>query len=113
MANDSGDDKRARFETPVLRARAANIAASADSARFGAIRRASENLARPLPAVHAMRFQRRSTQTVSEASTAFISEGSEVVGTCNFNGSVVVSGRVKGEINATGTLTIGRPGHVE
>src|SRR5262249_14995526 len=63
-----------------------------DSARFVAIRRASENLARPLPAVHAMRFQRRSTQTVSEASTAFISEGSEVVGTCNFNGSVVVSG---------------------
>ena len=59
-----------------------------------------------------MRFQRR-TQTVSEPSMAFISEGSEVVGTCNFNGSVVVSGRVKGEINATGTLTVGRPGHVE
>jgi len=59
-----------------------------------------------------MRFQRR-TQPASEPSTAFISEGSEVVGTCNFSGSVVVSGRVKGEIHATGTLTIGRPGRVE
>ena len=59
-----------------------------------------------------MRFQRRS-QTASEASTAFISEGSEVVGTCSFHGNVVVNGRVKGEIHATGTLTVGRPGHVE
>jgi cytoskeletal protein CcmA (bactofilin family) len=62
--------------------------------------------------LHPMRFQRR-TQTASEPSMAFISEGSEVVGTCNFNGSVVVGGRVKGEIHATGTLTVGRGGHVE
>jgi len=108
MANDSCDDKRARFETSLSRARPKNRGFRG----FGVIRLAAENLARPLPAVHAMRFQRR-TQTVSEPSMAFISEGSEVVGTCNFNGSVVVSGRVKGEINATGTLTVGRPGHVE
>jgi len=59
-----------------------------------------------------MRFHRR-TQTVSEPSTAFLSEGSEVVGTCNFNGSVVVSGRVKGEVHATATITVGRAGRVE
>ena len=109
MANDTGDDKGARFETSGPLARAQKIAGCSG---FDANRGGSENLARALPAVHAMRFQRR-TQTVAEPSTAFISEGSEVVGTCTFNGSVVVSGRVKGEINATGTLTIGRPGHVE
>ena len=59
-----------------------------------------------------MRWHRRN-QTVSETSTAFISEGSELVGTCSFNGSVVINGRVKGEIQATGTLSIGRAGHVE
>jgi len=59
-----------------------------------------------------MRFQRRN-QTASQPSIAFITEGSEVVGTCSFNGSVVIGGRVKGEIHASGTLTVGRGGHVE
>ena len=48
-----------------------------------------------------------------EGSTAVISEGSELVGTCSFEGSVLVSGRVNGEIQATGTLSIGRAGRVE
>jgi cytoskeletal protein CcmA (bactofilin family) len=52
-------------------------------------------------------------QTAVEASTAFISEGSELVGTCSFEGNVVINGRIKGEIQATGKLTIGRAGRVE
>ena len=108
MSNDSGDDKRARFETCASRRRAKNRGFS----RFGTIRGQLRRSGAAFAYVHAMRFQRR-PQTASEPSTAFISEGSEVVGTCNFNGSVVVSGRVKGEIHATGTLTVGRPGHVE
>lgn len=59
-----------------------------------------------------MRWNRR-TQTASETATAFITEGSEVEGTCSFNGSVVVSGRVKGESRVTGTLSIGPMGRVE
>jgi cytoskeletal protein CcmA (bactofilin family) len=59
-----------------------------------------------------MRWNRR-TQTASEVSIAFISEGSELTGTCSFNGSVVINGRVEGEIQATGTLTVGRAGRVE
>ena len=59
-----------------------------------------------------MRFHRRH-QPASEPSTAFLSEGSEVVGTCTFNGSVLVGGRVKGEVHATATLTVGRTGRVE
>lgn len=55
----------------------------------------------------------RRNQTAIQASTAFISEGSELVGTCSFEGSVVINGRIKGEIQATGTLTIGRTGRVE
>jgi len=59
-----------------------------------------------------MRWHRQD-KTASEGSAAFISEGSELVGTCSFNGSVVVCGRVKGEVHATGTLTVGRTGRVE
>jgi cytoskeletal protein CcmA (bactofilin family) len=57
----------------------------------------------------------RRNQTVSEeeASTALISEGSRLEGTCSFNGGVVINGHVKGEIHATGTLSIGRAGRVE
>jgi cytoskeletal protein CcmA (bactofilin family) len=102
MGNDSRIDKAARFETSVLGARPRKIARS----------RRSEIWRGVCLRLHAMRFQRRN-QTASEPSMAFISEGSEVVGTCSFNGSVVVSGRVKGEIHASGTLTIGRAGHVE
>jgi len=59
-----------------------------------------------------MRWHRRN-QTESETSAAVITEGSELVGTCSFNGSVVLSGHVKGEIHATGTLSVGRAGRVE
>jgi cytoskeletal protein CcmA (bactofilin family) len=59
-----------------------------------------------------MRWHRQD-KTASEVSAAFISEGSEIVGTCAFNGSAVICGRVKGEIQATGTLTVGRTGRVE
>jgi cytoskeletal protein CcmA (bactofilin family) len=59
-----------------------------------------------------MRWHLRN-RTAVKASTAFISEGSELVGTCSFEGSVVINGRIKGEIQATGTLTIGRAGRVE
>jgi cytoskeletal protein CcmA (bactofilin family) len=59
-----------------------------------------------------MRWYRRN-RTAVETSTAFISEGSELVGTCSFDGGVVINGRIKGEIRATGTVTIGRSGRVE
>jgi cytoskeletal protein CcmA (bactofilin family) len=59
-----------------------------------------------------MRWHRRN-HTAPETSTAFITEGSELEGTCSFNGSVVLSGHVKGEIHATGTLSVGRAGRVE
>jgi cytoskeletal protein CcmA (bactofilin family) len=59
-----------------------------------------------------MRWHRQD-KIASEGSAAFISDGSEVVGTCSFNGNVVICGRVKGEIQATGTLTVGRTGRVE
>jgi cytoskeletal protein CcmA (bactofilin family) len=59
-----------------------------------------------------MRWHLRN-RTAVETSTAFISEGSELVGTCSFDGDVVINGRIKGEIQATGTLTIGRAGRVE
>src|SRR2546422_7051229 len=59
-----------------------------------------------------MRWHRRN-QTESETSAGFITEGSELVGTCSFNGGVVINGQVKGEIHATGTLSIGRAGRVE
>ena len=59
-----------------------------------------------------MRWYRRNRKAV-ETSTAFISEGSELVGTCSFEGSVVINGRMRGEIQATGTLTIGPAGRVE
>jgi cytoskeletal protein CcmA (bactofilin family) len=60
-----------------------------------------------------MHWNRRNNRTASKVSTAFISEGSELVGTSSFNGDVVISGRVKGEIHATGTLSVGRSGRVE
>jgi cytoskeletal protein CcmA (bactofilin family) len=60
-----------------------------------------------------MRWNRRNRTDVEAKSTAFISEGSELVGTCSFDGSVVINGRVNGEIQATGTLSIGRAGRVE
>jgi cytoskeletal protein CcmA (bactofilin family) len=76
---------------------------------FGAF----SDLARPLPAMGRMRWNRRN-QTVSEPTgAALITEGSRLEGTCAFNGSVVISGHVKGEIQATGTLSIGRGGRVE
>ena len=60
-----------------------------------------------------MRWNRRN-QTVSEPTgAALITEGSRLEGTCAFNGNVVISGYVKGEIQATGTLSIGRGGRVE
>jgi cytoskeletal protein CcmA (bactofilin family) len=60
-----------------------------------------------------MRWNRRN-QTVSESTgAALITEGSRIEGTCAFSGSVMISGYVKGEIQATGTLSIGRGGRVE
>ena len=60
-----------------------------------------------------MRWNRRNRSASSDASAAFITEGSEVVGTCSFNGSVVLSGRVKGDIRATGSLSVARAGRIE
>ena len=59
-----------------------------------------------------VRWNRRH-QSAPDASAAFITEGSEVVGTCSFNGSVILDGRVNGDIRATGTLSIARAGRVE
>jgi cytoskeletal protein CcmA (bactofilin family) len=59
-----------------------------------------------------MRWNRRK-ETAPETSAAFITEGSELEGTCSFNGSVVINGRVKGEVRATGALSVGRAGRIE
>jgi cytoskeletal protein CcmA (bactofilin family) len=55
----------------------------------------------------------RATRSASEAPPAFITEGSELDGTCAFTGSVIIAGRVKGEVQATGTLSVARSGRVE
>jgi cytoskeletal protein CcmA (bactofilin family) len=55
----------------------------------------------------------RHHRSAPDASAAFITEGSEVVGTCSFSGSVILNGRVKGDVRATGTLSIARAGRVE
>ena len=55
----------------------------------------------------------RATRSASQTPSAFITEGSELDGTCVFSGNVVVAGHVKGEIQATGTLSIARSGRVE
>jgi len=55
----------------------------------------------------------RHHRSAPDASAAFITEGSEVVGTCSFSGSVILNGRVKGDIRATGTLSIARAGRIE
>src|SRR5438067_3922669 len=60
-----------------------------------------------------MRWNRRNQTVSEEASPALISEGSRLEGTCSFNGGVVIHGHVKGEVHATGTLSIGRAGRVE
>jgi cytoskeletal protein CcmA (bactofilin family) len=59
-----------------------------------------------------MRWRRRKP-IASDAAPAFISEGSEITGNCSFSGAVVLSGTAKGEIQATATLTVGRPGRLE
>lgn len=59
-----------------------------------------------------MRWHRRD-QTGPEGPVAFITEGSTLVGTCSFSGSVVIAGHVKGEIRATVALTVARVGRVE
>jgi cytoskeletal protein CcmA (bactofilin family) len=59
-----------------------------------------------------MRWNRRKP-IASDTSAAFISEGSELSGTCSFNGTVVLSGTAKGDIQATATLIVGRAGHLE
>ena len=59
-----------------------------------------------------MRWKRRKP-IAPDTSAAFISEGSEITGTCSFSGAVVLSGTAKGDIQATATLTVGRPGRLE
>jgi cytoskeletal protein CcmA (bactofilin family) len=59
-----------------------------------------------------MRWKRQATIAV-DASTAFISEGSEVSGTCSFNGTGVLRGTAKGDIRATAKLIVERASHVE
>ena len=55
----------------------------------------------------------RNHRSAQDVSAAFITEGSEVVGTCSFSGSVILNGRVKGDIRATGTLSIAQAGRIE
>jgi cytoskeletal protein CcmA (bactofilin family) len=52
-------------------------------------------------------------QTAPDASTAFINEGSELSGTYSFNGTVVINGRIKGDLHASGTVIVERAGHLE
>ena len=59
-----------------------------------------------------MRWKRR-TQPASSTAAAVITEGSDLDGTCSFNGSVIIAGQVKGEVSASGTLTVARAGRVE
>jgi cytoskeletal protein CcmA (bactofilin family) len=49
----------------------------------------------------------------SDAAATVITEGSELTGSCSFNGPLIFSGTARGDIQATGTLTVGRTGRVE
>src|SRR5262249_22051248 len=52
-----------------------------------------------------MRWKRRNT--VAPHPTAIITEGSELDGKSSFNGTVMLNGRAKGDVHATGTLIVG------
>jgi cytoskeletal protein CcmA (bactofilin family) len=59
-----------------------------------------------------VRWHRRE-HTAPDGPVAVITEGSTLVGTCSFNGSVVIAGHVKGEIRATAAVTVAQTGRVE
>src|SRR5262249_30470500 len=63
-------------------------------------------LAQCLPLPTPMRWKRRKTASPPQ-STAIITEGSELDGTSSFTGTVILNGRAKGDVRATGTLTGG------
>jgi cytoskeletal protein CcmA (bactofilin family) len=58
-----------------------------------------------------MKWKRRST--VAPQPTAIITEGSELDGKSSFNGSVILNGRAKGDVHATGTLIVGESAFIE
>src|SRR5256885_16117296 len=58
-----------------------------------------------------MRWKRR--DTVAPHPTAIITEGSELDGKSSFNGTVILNGRAKGDVHATGTLIVGESAFIE
>jgi len=59
-----------------------------------------------------MRWNRRKP-IASQAPATIVNEGSEITGSCSFNGTVMFSGIARGDIQATAMLTVGRAGRVE
>ena len=58
-----------------------------------------------------MRWKRR--EGVAPDPTAIITEGSELDGKSSFNGTVILNGRAKGDVHATGTLIIGEAAFIQ
>ena len=57
-------------------------------------------------------FKRRRRPAGSDGLTAFIDEGSEIEGRYTFSGTVMLNGKIKGEIVSNDTLIIGEKGVV-
>jgi cytoskeletal protein CcmA (bactofilin family) len=55
-------------------------------------------------------FRRRGRHPERNELTAFIDEGSEMEGRYTFRGTVMLNGRIKGEISSADTLIIGERG---
>jgi cytoskeletal protein CcmA (bactofilin family) len=58
-------------------------------------------------------FRRRGRHPERNELTAFIDEGSEMEGRYTFRGTVMLNGRIKGEISSADTLIIGERGVLE
>ena len=57
-------------------------------------------------------FRRRRTSAGRNGLTAFIDEGSEIEGKYTFSGTVMLNGKLKGEISTNDTLIVGEKGVV-
>jgi len=57
--------------------------------------------------------RKRTASAQRGALTAFLDEGSEIEGKCTFSGTVVLNGKLQGEVASTETLIIGERGVVK
>ena len=58
-------------------------------------------------------FSRESTTTNGAATTTLIAAHSDIEGSFNIDGGLHIDGKVRGDIHCTGTVTIGKNGHVD